>query len=80
MARTTAQRQSARENVHANRDRIIKRYRGDESMNALASAFGVGPAWLAEQFDEWKEPRRNMAAAQALRRANRKPRTESEEG
>ncbi len=71
MTRTPEQRKAARERAHASRDQIIRRYRKDESMNSLASAFGVSPGWLAARFDEWGEPRRDMAAAQALLRTAR---------
>ncbi len=66
MPRTPDQRRAARETVRSSRNTIIQRYRNFESMNKLASEFGVSPKWLADRFDEWGEPRRGRAAAYAV--------------
>ncbi|MFB7741902.1 hypothetical protein [Streptomyces sp. NPDC056132] len=71
MSRTNAQRRAARERAQASRGLIVSRYRAGESMQALASAFGVSSGWLAKRFDTWKEPRRNRKAARMLRCSKR---------
>ncbi|WP_330174520.1 NUDIX hydrolase [Streptomyces sp. NBC_01498] len=71
--RAALRRQAGMERVRLNKAEIISRYRAGESMNKLASAFGVYPMWLAARFDAWREPRRDMSAAQRLRRVSERP-------
>ncbi|ARZ66839.1 hypothetical protein SMD11_1176 [Streptomyces albireticuli] len=68
MSRTTTQKRQARERARAAQADIIKRYRAGESMNRLATQYEVSEPWLCDRLDEWKEPRRDRAAALELRR------------
>jgi transposase-like protein len=61
-------RSDAHEQVHQERETIVRRYREGTSVHRLARDYGVYPAWLTRRLDDWGVPRRDSRAAHALRR------------
>ncbi|GLF99792.1 hypothetical protein [Streptomyces yaizuensis] len=57
---------TARGNVLRDRETVIKRYQGNESMATLSREYGVHPEWLAGCLAAWGVPRRTRAQVAAL--------------
>ncbi|MEU6480842.1 hypothetical protein ABZ858_28980 [Streptomyces sp. NPDC047017] len=72
--RTADEVQAARARFIECRAEVIDRYReGLASVASLAREFAVTRRWVAERLDEWKTPRRDRAAAAALRGNRTRP-------